>query len=275
MPEDARHSEDGPRDNPQMHSLRHPNAPWRRTVIPGVELDAIPPEEEEVSPGGRLAVAAFCFFVASQVFRWGWWTDVMGHTYDVGFVSQSVNGFGGAVAAAGLAVAIRAKSGASSGFRFIQLLPFVLGLVALLLSLGGLQQTYTEMASHQVEGRAAGLDVGVWMALIGAVLALVAGWKATRARLSHPLHQDAALAFRVLAPEIVVAAVGVPIWLVLWFLAGHTGGAPVGAVGLVLSPIAALAVWHWFRRDAKSAGERREDAGVVPVERLRERGRNR
>jgi hypothetical protein len=146
--------------------------------------------EDRPSPGGGLAWLAVALLVACQATRWGWWTDIGGHTMDVGYFSQSVAGLAGTACAAGLALAIRARSGAGSGFRTVQLLPLILGLTCLLIVAGGFQQAYTEMASHRAAGRATDLDAGAWLAVAGGVCATVAGLVATRARLRNPAHRD-------------------------------------------------------------------------------------
>jgi hypothetical protein len=164
---------------------------WRQTVLARRHAQAIA-AEEEASPGGRFALFAFLLLVACQTTRWGWWTDVGGHTYDVGYFGQSVAGLGGSIGAIALFFVIRSASGSSSGFRIIQLLPFLLGAGCLLIVVGGFQSAYSEMAGHRAALQDADLDAGAWLALLGGVSASIGGLRATIDRLGNPVHADLA-----------------------------------------------------------------------------------
>jgi hypothetical protein len=175
-----------------MSAARPASGPdWRQTVL--ARRRARHDEgEERRSPGGRFALFAFLVLVACQTTRWGWWTDIGGHTYDVGYFGQSVAGLGGSIAAAALFLVIRSPSGSSSGFRVVQLLPLLLGAGCLLIMVGGFQSAYSEMASHRAALRDADLDAGAWLALVGGVGGAIAGARATFDRLRNPVHADLA-----------------------------------------------------------------------------------
>jgi hypothetical protein len=164
---------------------------WRQTVLARRQphLDAA---GEKASRGGRFALFAFLVLVACQTTRWGWWIDVGGHTYDVGYFGQSVAGLGGSIAAIALFFVIRSASGSSSGFRIVQLLPLLLGAGCLLIVVGGFQSAYSEMVGHRAALRDADLDAGAWLALLGGVSAAIGGLRATIDRLGNPVHADLA-----------------------------------------------------------------------------------
>jgi len=169
-----------------------PGTGWRETVFgPRRGVGALATDEAR-SPGGWLAMAALALLVASQFFRWGWWEDSFGRIRDVGYMGQSAGGLGGIVAAAGLVLAIRARSGAGSGLRIVQYLPLILGVAALLFAASGLEQAYSEMLGHRSDDQAAGLDVGGFIAVAGGVCATVGGLLATLARRRNPRERDAA-----------------------------------------------------------------------------------
>ena len=246
-----------------------PDSGWQRTVFrrgPVATVDAY----DRPSPGGRFALAAFALLMASQ------WTDIGGNTQDVGYVGQSVAGLLGALIAFGLWVVIRAPSGASSGFRIIQGLPLILGLACLLVAVSGYQQANAEMLAHRADERAADLDAGVWLAVIGGVAACIGGMRATGSRLRNPTHRDApAISVRWFLRQMGIGAVGVPIWLAIWLSMGQVGGMWLLTFGVLFAPVVSLAVVGWLRRDGLSDAERRARVEPVPMDRLREEGPNR
>ena len=259
-----------------MHSWPDPNARWRRTVLQRERPLPDVGTAEVSSPGARFAIAASVLFVVCQATRWGWWTSLSGETRDVGYIGQSVDGLAGAVAAGAMALVIRAKSGASSGFRIVQFLPFALGLGALIFAVSGYEQVYAEMSSHRADGWPSDLDTGVWIALAGGVLAFVGGIRATRARLAAPVHGDVRVVpLRWLGREAAVGVSGALAWLLAWQLAGRIGGSAIGTLGFFVGPIASLGVWHWLRNDGMTEEERRSQAEPVPMDRLHEQGPNR
>lgn len=250
---------------------------WRRTVFdrPRAPLDG-GGWEDQPSPGGRFALLAFVLLMASQTTRWGWWTDVGGHTQDVGYVAQSADGLAGSLAALALWLVIRARSGASSGFRIVQYLPLILGGTCLLLAISGYQQVNTEMLSYRADERPADLDAGVYVALLGAALAFAGGLLATRARLRNPTHRDApALSIRSVLPQIAVGALGVPAWVLVWLSLGQIGGMWLGMFGIFFAPVVSLAVARLLRGDGLSDEDRQSRIDAVPMDRLRDEGRTR
>jgi hypothetical protein len=255
----------------------NPEPGWRRTVFDRsrAALDG-GDWEDRASPGGRFALLAFLLLMASQTTRWGWWTDVGGHTQDVGYVGQSTDGLAGALAALALWLVIRARSGATSGFRVVQFLPLILGGACLLIGIGGYQQVNMEMLSHRGDLRPADLDAGVYLALLGAGLGLAGGVLATRARLRNPTHSDApAISLKSVLPQIAAGAIGAPAWLAIWLGLGQIGGMWLGMFGIFLGPVVSLAVVRWVRGDGLSAQDRRTGIQAVPMDRLRDEGRTR
>ena len=252
-----------------------PESGWQRTVFRRGPV-LVGDYDDRPSPGGRFALLAFALLMASQTTRWGWWTDIGGNTQDVGYVGQSVAGLLGALIAFGLWFVIRAPSGATSGFRFIQGLPLLLGLACLLVAVSGYQQANAEMLTHRADERPADLDAGVWLAVIGGFSGFVGGLRATSSRLRNPTHRDApAISVRSLLRQVGIGAVGVPAWLAIWLSAGQVGGMWLLTFGLLFAPVVSLAVVGWFHRDGLSDEERRARVEPVPMDRLHEQGRNR
>lgn len=248
---------------------------WQRTVFHRGPV-AVGDRDERPSPGGRFALVAFAFLMASQTTRWGWWTDIGGHTQDVGYVGQSVAGLLGALIAFGLWFVIRAPSGASSGFRIIQGLPLILGLSCFLVAASGYQQANAEMLAHRADQRSADLDAGVWLAVIGGIAGLIGGLRATGSRLRNPTHRDApAISVRSLLRQMGIGALGIPAWLAIWLSVGQVGGMWLLTFGVLFAPVVSLAVAGWLRRDGLSDEERKARVEPVPMDRLREQGPNR
>jgi hypothetical protein len=246
---------------------------WRGTVFGRLTPSPIQQTPNPLRrPTALLAVAGLAFLVASQFVRWGWYMDVGGHVNEVGYVGQSEGGFPAAFAAAAMLLVIGSRSGAASGFRVVQYLPFVLGLTCLLLAASGYRQADAEMSSYSGDGRPGSLDAGVWLGLAGGVAVAIGGIAATLSRRGNAVHADApAVSVRQLLPDLIVGAAGAPVALGLWLVFGQAGGMWLGIFGVFFGPVIALAAWRWLRGEANA---RNEPGPIppVPMDRLHEKG---
>jgi hypothetical protein len=221
---------------------------------------ALDPPHPLAHPSRWPAVAGASLLVLGQFFRWGWFEDPSGSVRSIGALAQESDGFFAAVLGLGVLLVVASRSAAESGFRSVQNLPLILGGICLLEALLGYRDTGNEVAAWRNDGRA-DFDLGLWLALTGAVLAALGGAASTFVLRRNRVHADVVGPGRIrtLLADLMVggvgAVVGVALWPVLIVLLGNNMAAALLTVlAVLIGPAVALSAWHRLRRRVRASG---------------------
>lgn len=138
-----------------------------------------------------LSTVGVALVVVAAFLPWESFLDAADVTHTRGGWDGAADGFTGVLFALGMLIAVRAQGVQSSRIRAVQLLPAILGLACLFIALDGLQASRAHLDGIVQQGSSGGLEPGIWLFVLGALLAASGGLLASLvvARTNPPLRE--------------------------------------------------------------------------------------